>query len=164
MRATKTRLVIKKYREAYWDFMQVIDPEHSRPLDVHRWSDHPEIKVLTDEIWMEITEIEGLVTIPTGNRKPWAPLITQLRVLLVDLYVAWLADPTLSIGISRSNNSFTPKSRHNGLHISKDILKVVDALVAVGLDPIAHTGLASTQLQPVSQIDPENPSAVYEVE
>jgi HK97 family phage portal protein len=39
-----------------------------------------------------------------------------------------------------------------------------EALVAVGLDPIAHTGLASTQLQPVSMIDPENPSAVYEVE
>ena len=39
-----------------------------------------------------------------------------------------------------------------------------EALVAVGLDPIAHTGLASTQLQPVSQIDPENPSAVYEVD
>jgi len=39
-----------------------------------------------------------------------------------------------------------------------------EALAAVGLDPIAHTGLASTQLQPVSMIDPENPSAVYEVE
>jgi HK97 family phage portal protein len=39
-----------------------------------------------------------------------------------------------------------------------------EALVAVGLDPIKHTGLASTQLQPVSQIDPENPGAVYEVQ
>jgi len=39
-----------------------------------------------------------------------------------------------------------------------------EALAAVGLDPIAHTGLASTQLQPVSQIDPENPEAVYEVD
>lgn len=39
-----------------------------------------------------------------------------------------------------------------------------EALVAVGLDPIAHTGLASTQLQPVSQIDPENPDSVYEVD
>jgi hypothetical protein len=39
-----------------------------------------------------------------------------------------------------------------------------DALTAVGLDPIAHTGLASTQLQPVAQVDPENPGAVYEVE
>jgi hypothetical protein len=110
-----------------------IDPEHSRPLDVHRWSDHPEIKTLTDEIWSEITEVEGLIVVPTGNRKPLAPLIKQLRVLLVDLYVAWLGDPSLSIGISRSNNSYTPKSRYNGLHISKDILEVVDALVAIDL-------------------------------
>lgn len=111
----------------------MIDPNHSRPLDVHRWSDHPEIKALTDDIWFEITEVEGLVVVPTGNRKPLAPLIKQLRVLLVDLYVAWLTDPSLSIGISRSNNSYAPKSRYNGLHISKDILRVVDALVAVGL-------------------------------
>jgi HK97 family phage portal protein len=39
-----------------------------------------------------------------------------------------------------------------------------EALAAVGLDPISHTGLASTQLQPVSQINPENPEAVYGVE
>ena len=39
-----------------------------------------------------------------------------------------------------------------------------EALVAVGLDPIRHTGLASTQLQPVAQVDPENPGAVYEVQ
>lgn len=39
-----------------------------------------------------------------------------------------------------------------------------EALASVGLDPITHTGLASTQLQPVSQIDPENPEAVYGVE
>jgi HK97 family phage portal protein len=36
-----------------------------------------------------------------------------------------------------------------------------ESLAAVGLDPIAHTGLASTQLQPVSQIDPTDPNAVY---
>lgn len=39
-----------------------------------------------------------------------------------------------------------------------------EALTAVGLDPITHTGLASTQLQPVAQVDPENPGSVYEVE
>jgi HK97 family phage portal protein len=36
-----------------------------------------------------------------------------------------------------------------------------ESLVAVGLDPIAHTGLASSQLQPVAQIDPADPNAVY---
>jgi HK97 family phage portal protein len=39
-----------------------------------------------------------------------------------------------------------------------------ESLSAVGLDPIAHTGLASTQLQPVAQVDPENPGSVYEVQ
>jgi HK97 family phage portal protein len=37
-------------------------------------------------------------------------------------------------------------------------------LAALGLPEIPHTGLASTQLQPVSQIDPNNPESVYEVE
>jgi hypothetical protein len=37
-------------------------------------------------------------------------------------------------------------------------------LSALGLPAISHTGLASTQLQPVAQVDPENPSSVYEVE
>lgn len=36
-----------------------------------------------------------------------------------------------------------------------------EVLAVLGLPPISHTGLASTQLQPVSQIDPENPDAVY---
>jgi HK97 family phage portal protein len=36
-------------------------------------------------------------------------------------------------------------------------------LKALELPPIAHTGLPSTQLQPVAQIDPLDPESVYEV-
>jgi HK97 family phage portal protein len=39
-----------------------------------------------------------------------------------------------------------------------------EALAAVGLGQIAHTGLPSTQLQPVAQIDPADPTAVYGAE
>ena len=39
-----------------------------------------------------------------------------------------------------------------------------EALEAVGLPAIAHTGLASAQLQQVAQVDPDDPDAVYEVE
>jgi hypothetical protein len=39
-----------------------------------------------------------------------------------------------------------------------------EVLAALTLPAIRHTGLASTQLQPVAQIDPNNPQAVYEVE
>jgi hypothetical protein len=27
------------------------NPRHSRPIDVHRWSDHPEVKALVEDIW-----------------------------------------------------------------------------------------------------------------
>jgi HK97 family phage portal protein len=39
-----------------------------------------------------------------------------------------------------------------------------EALSAVGLTQISHTGLPSTQLQPIAQIDPANPEAVYGAE
>jgi HK97 family phage portal protein len=51
--------------------------------------------------------------------------------------------------------------------VSKLVLAGYDpaeALAALGLPPIAHTGLASVQLQGVQNINPEDPSAVYEVE
>lgn len=38
-----------------------------------------------------------------------------------------------------------------------------EVLAALDLPAISHTGLPSTQLQPISQIDPEDPEAVYEV-
>lgn len=37
-------------------------------------------------------------------------------------------------------------------------------LVALGLPAILHTGVPSTQLQPVAQINPNDPESVYEVE
>jgi HK97 family phage portal protein len=39
-----------------------------------------------------------------------------------------------------------------------------DVLSVMGLPPILHTGLPTVQLQPISQIDPEDPAAAYEVE
>jgi HK97 family phage portal protein len=39
-----------------------------------------------------------------------------------------------------------------------------EALAAVGLDSISHTGLPSTQLQGLAQVSPEDPQAAYEVQ
>jgi len=30
---------------------------NSRPLDVHRWSDHPEVKQLIDQLWDVFVEV-----------------------------------------------------------------------------------------------------------
>jgi hypothetical protein len=37
-------------------------------------------------------------------------------------------------------------------------------LSALGLPSITHTGVPTTQLQQIAQIDPENPEAVYDVQ
>ena len=37
-------------------------------------------------------------------------------------------------------------------------------LESLGLPSVPHTGLPSTQLQAIAQVDPEDPKAAYEVE
>jgi hypothetical protein len=36
------------------------NPWHSRPIDVHRWSDHPEVVGLADAVWEEYVAIASL--------------------------------------------------------------------------------------------------------
>ena len=63
------------------DELSKIDRWHSELLDVHTWSDHPEIKALTDRLYVE-TGTDGLER--TGNRKPKRTAKESLRVLLLD--------------------------------------------------------------------------------
>ena len=109
------------------------DPWHSRPIDVHRWSDHPEVAGLCDRIWDEY-----LPSDQTSGPKPKTAFRHQLRVLILDLYVAWLNDPTLSIGVSMSSNYWDTSSRYNAIHISKKIIPIIHALVEAGLLDIAR--------------------------
>ena len=89
-----------------------IDPNHSKPLDVHTWSEHTEIKKLVDDLWFQVVE-------PTlggkSNNQGRSDPKRHLKVLLLDLYVAWLDDPTLCIGINRSNNAYQVNSRYNAM-------------------------------------------------
>ncbi len=116
------------------------DPMHSRPIDVHRWSDHPEVKALVENLWEgylpeEITGKAG------GNGrtgpKPKQSYKKQLRVLILDLYVAWLDDAELSIGVSMSSNAWKTNSRYNALHLSKSLIPIIKALEAAGLLDLA---------------------------
>jgi hypothetical protein len=106
-----------------------IDRWHSRPLDVHRWSDHPEIKTLTEQLYVEC----GINSLDkAGNRRPKKTAKHMLRVLLLDLYVAWLNDPVLALGFSKNNNSYSADSRMDRIHIGNNIIKVEEKLVIAG--------------------------------
>ena len=61
---------------------EIQNPRYSRPIDVHRWSEHPEVKALVDEIWegylpQEITGKQG------PGPKPKTSFRKQLRVLIL---------------------------------------------------------------------------------
>ena len=94
----------------------------ARPLDIHTWSDYPEVNIFVDLIFKEMGKVEGNQRIVKKS----------LKVLLLDLYVAWSTNPNLLLMFSRDNNQYKARSRYNELHISKKIIAIVDALVDAG--------------------------------
>ena len=105
--------------------------EHSRPLDVHRWSDHPEVNAFVNRIYEEYIHQSGT---NTNIRKK------HLKVVLLDLYVAWSDDLDLNIAVHMSPNAYSDgtvsskgKSRYNALHIKVSTIDVVHLLHITGL-------------------------------
>ena len=72
--------------------------EYSRPLDAHRWSEHPEVNVFVDRIYEE--HIRQSSTNTQIKKK-------HLKVVLLDLYVAWSDDPSLNIAVYMSRNAYS---------------------------------------------------------
>ena len=113
------------------DDLPKIDRWHSEPLDVHTWSDHPEIKALCDELY-DSAGITSLESKGKGNHKPKQTVKESLRVLILDLYVKWLKDPALSIGFGKGNENYKVGSRYNGLFIPRKIVEVEALLLEAG--------------------------------
>ena len=102
--------------------------EHSRQLDVHRWSDYPEVKQWVNQFWDEHLAA-SFVKKSKGGRKPKQPTKEMFRVLFLDLYVAWLEDPELALGVSRTPGDYKVDDRYNALFISDKIIDVMDAML-----------------------------------
>ena len=113
------------------DDLPNIDRWHSEPLDVHTWSDHPEIKALCNDLY-DVAGLASLEPNGKGKRKPKRTVKESLRVLILDLYVKWLKDPSLSIGFSKTKSSYKVGSRYNGLYIPEKVIEVEALLVDAG--------------------------------
>jgi hypothetical protein len=112
--------------------MAEINRYHSRPLDVHRWSGHCEATKLRDEIWKHFFSdafppIEG-----KGNKAKSEPK-KQFKGLLLDLYVAWLHDPELSIGVGMTKTAYKANTRYNALFISAKMIEIINHAYLTGL-------------------------------
>lgn len=104
------------------------DLDHSRPLDVHRWSDYQEVDEWVNKFWYEhlakyFPDADG------AGRKPKQTPRNMFKVLFLDLYILWLEDPTMCLGVSRTRSQYSPSSRYNALHISYKLVEVIDALL-----------------------------------
>lgn len=108
------------------------NPEYSRPFDVHIWSDHPEVNQVVDIVWESFPSEVQLELMPTANKKPKSSAKRQMKVVLLDLYVAWKLDPKLNIAIGMGKDYYKAKSRYNELHISSKTPQIVHTLAASG--------------------------------
>ena len=97
------------------DNLDPIDRYFSEVLDVHTWSDHPEIKALTNLIYDEL----GCADLQSrSNNQGNISVKNMLRVLLLDLYVRWLTDPNLATAFHKHPRNYKPNSRYNALYIN----------------------------------------------
>ena len=111
------------------DNLDPIDRYFSEVLDVHTWSDHPEIKDLTNLIYDELgcAELQS-----RSNNQGNISVKNMLRVLLLDLYVRWLTDPNLATGFHKHPRNYKPNSRYNALYINRKIIGVERLLEEYG--------------------------------
>lgn len=100
--------------------------DNSRPLDVHRWSEHPEINLAVNHILQEIRS-----SFQTG-RIASKKLHYHVKVVLLDVYCAWLGCRETFVAYSRNKNTFNSK-RLKDLRLSGGLLvRVIDALAEAG--------------------------------
>ena len=104
---------------------------HSRPLDVHIWSEHPEINVLVNEVWSRFWEEEAEGK-PKRGPKPKAPKKKHLKILLLDLYVCWQSDPSMYLSVHMSKSGWKANSRYNALNISSKMIGIIKRLTDLG--------------------------------
>ena len=108
------------------------DYQNSRILDVHRWSEHQEANLFVDEVYDAFLNRQEQENARIKKK--------HLKVVLLDLYVAWLNDPDLNIAVHMSPAAYSNgtvfssgKSRYNELNIKVSTIDIVHRLDEAGL-------------------------------
>jgi hypothetical protein len=109
---------------------QTIDRENSQPFDFHCWSNESKANTLVDKLWFEHFEHKFPQT--GRGKKPETPYRIQFKVVLLNLYNAWLRDPEMSIGVAKSKTAYGLNERYNPRHISSAIIKLINHLEETG--------------------------------
>jgi hypothetical protein len=113
----------------------------SRPLDVHRWSDYPQLNNnCISDIAIEVEAHEKRKRRRTSDEAK--KFKDALRVLVLDLYVAWKTDPAMQIGVTLDANRFSDSGRYSKLFLTYRSFKAAyDGLKALGYLRVEKRGV-----------------------
>lgn len=100
---------------------------YSRPLDFHRISEYPEVQRMITYLFDE-TKSSGLI-----GKSPRKRMLKYLKVVVLDLYVAYLHDLFIYLGYSRSPRDNSGSTRLGQLFLGyRPTIRVVDGLLDLG--------------------------------
>jgi hypothetical protein len=98
---------------------------HARPLYAWRVSDYPEVKDVIDVLFAEMDQL-GLVSKRYSDK-----LRSNLKTIVLDLYVANLTDPKLYVTYSRNRNDYGKGSRNKAIFLSyTHVIQSIDFLIS----------------------------------
>ncbi|WP_149574803.1 hypothetical protein [Xanthobacter oligotrophicus] len=121
-----------------------IPGDRARPLDVHRWSDYPELNNCLNDIINELKANEQRER--RRNQKAEKKFRAAIRCLTLDLYVAWKSDPSLLVAVARGKSHFGKKTRYSALYISYDqFIQAFNGLRDLGYLEIVYEGFNDRQ-------------------
>ena len=74
--------------------------QYSRPIDVHRISEYPEVQKVISFL-LSLLKEAGLI-----KGSPRDKVLRHLKVVVLDLYVAYLGDPLVYVSYPRSKDAY----------------------------------------------------------
>ena len=87
----------------------------SRPFDVNRWSDYPELNDCLTALVNELNQLENRQRQRNSDEKK--NFREAVRYIVLDLYVAWKTDPELAVAIPLGNRVYTTEGRYRALFL-----------------------------------------------
>jgi hypothetical protein len=107
------------------DAAKARDLDNSVLFDVHKWSHFPEVNRAVDALYDEMRALPEFSGKSKLRKK-------HIKVVVLNLYVAWLRDSSSWVAYYRGKWAYKPRSRYNELHISFITVAVVDAMISLG--------------------------------
>ena len=101
--------------------------QYSRPIDVHRISEYPEVQNVISYL-LSLLKEAGLI-----KGSPRDKVLRHLKVVVLDLYIAYLDAPFLYVAYPRGSDAYGPGSRLRKMHLGLDSMKkAIDSLSTLG--------------------------------